>query len=171
MTGPNRRIDCRSRLLEALDRSFLALNTMHPLGDAFYDSVAGAHAILKQEIKKAGPSLGVNINAIGHSHIDVAWLWTLAQTRRKCGRSFNTVMALMDDFKDYIFTQSQPQLYEYVKQDYPELFEKIKQKVAAGKWEPIGGMWVEADCNLSGPESLARQFLLGRTFLSFVSVP
>ena len=70
----------------------------------------------------------------------------------------------MEQFPDYHFTQSQPQLYDYVKQDYPELFEAIKARVAEGRWEPIGGMWVEADCNLSGAESLARQFLLGRTF-------
>ena len=79
-------------------------------------------------------------------------------------RTFHTVMRLMEQFPDYHFTQSQPQLYEYVRQDYPELFEDIKQRVAEGRWEPIGGMWVEADCNLTGAESLARQFLLGRTF-------
>lgn len=156
----------KTRLIDAIDRSFIALNTMHPMKDSFYDSVSDAHDILKEGIKGAGSSLGINVSAIGHSHIDVAWLWTLAQTRRKCGRSFNTVMALMDEFEDYQFTQSQPQLYDYVKQDYPELFEKIKEKIAAGKWEPVGGMWVEADCNLAGAESLARQFLLGRTFFS-----
>ena len=70
----------------------------------------------------------------------------------------------MEQFPDYHFTQSQPQLYEYIRNDYPAIFEGIKARVAEGRWEPIGGMWVEADCNLSGPESLARQFLLGRTF-------
>jgi len=70
----------------------------------------------------------------------------------------------MEQFSDYHFTQSQPQLYDYVRQDYPELFEAIKERVAEGRWEPIGGMWVESDCNLSGSESLARQFLLGRSF-------
>jgi alpha-mannosidase len=108
--------------------------------------------------------LDVRVGATGHAHIDVAWLWTLGQTRRKAGRSFHTVMRLMEQFPDYRFTQSQPQLYDYIRQDYPELFENIKQRVAEGRWETIGGMWVEADCNLSGPESLARQFLLGRSF-------
>ena len=103
---------------------------------------------------------------MGHSHIDIAWLWTLAQSRRKAGRSFHTVIKLMEESKDYKFSQSQPQLYEYVRQDYPELFEKIKEKVAEGRWEALGGMWVEADCNITGPESLARQFLLGRSFFA-----
>jgi alpha-mannosidase len=70
----------------------------------------------------------------------------------------------MEQFPDYHFTQSQPQLYDYIRQDYPGLLAAIKQRVAEGRWEPIGGMWVEADCNLTGLESLARQFLLGRTF-------
>jgi alpha-mannosidase len=70
----------------------------------------------------------------------------------------------MEQFPNYHFTQSQPQLYDYIRQDYPALFEAIKQWVVDGRWEPIGGMWVEADCTITGPESLARQFLLGRTF-------
>ncbi len=115
-------------------------------------------------IAKAGPALDVEVVGTGHAHIDVAWLWTLGTTRRKAGRTFTTVQRLMEQFPEYHFTQSQPQLYDYVRQDYPELFEAIKTRVAEGRWEPIGGMWVEADCNLSGPESLARQFLLGRTF-------
>ncbi len=104
------------------------------------------------------------MTAAGHAHIDVAWLWSLAQTRRKAGRTFHTVLRLMEQFPDYHFTQSQPQLYQYVREDYPELFGAIQEAVKSGRWETIGGMWVEADCNLSGGESLARQFLLGRTF-------
>jgi alpha-mannosidase len=156
----------RGRIIEAVDKAFKVLNTCMPLGESFYATVPNAYKVLKDELKKAGPSLDVNITAIGHSHIDVAWLWRLEQTRRKCGRTFHTVLALMNEFDDYIFTQSQPQLYDYIKQDYPQLFADIQKKVAKGKWEILGGMWVEADCNLSGAESLARQFLLGRTFFA-----
>ena len=94
----------------------------------------------------------------------MAWLWTLAQTRRKAERTFHTVIRLMEQFPGYHFSQSQPQLYEYIRQDQPALFEDIRQRVAEGRWEALGGMWVEADCNLSGAESLARQLLLGRSF-------
>lgn len=156
----------RGRIIEAVDKAFKALNTCVPLGENFYATVPNAYKLLKDELKKAGPSLDVNITAVGHSHIDVAWLWRLEQTRRKCGRTFNTALALMNEFDDYIFTQSQPQLYDYAKQDYPQLFANIKKKVAKGSWEILGGMWVEADCNLSGAESLVRQFLLGRTFFA-----
>jgi alpha-mannosidase len=154
----------RGHLLNALDEAFKILDTREPFGESFYASVAPAHAALRAGIDKAGLPLDVSIVATGHAHIDVAWLWTLGQTRRKAGRTFHTVLRLMEQFPDYHFSQSQPQLYDYVKHDYPALFESIKGRVAEGRWETLGGMWVEADCNLSGPESLARQFLLGRTF-------
>lgn len=154
----------KDRVLNALDAAFKLLDTREPFGDHFYDSIGPAYEALKAGIAKAGPPLDVSITASGHAHIDVAWLWTLGQTRRKAGRTFHTVMRLMEQFPDYHFTQSQPQVYDYVRQDYPALFEAIKARISEGRWEPIGGMWVEADCNLSGAESLARQFLLGRTF-------
>ncbi len=155
----------RDRLLNALNAAYKALDTREPLGgDAFYASVPAALAALQGGIAGAGAPMEVDLVAAGHAHIDVAWLWTLGQTRRKAGRTFHTVLRLMEQFPAYQFTQSQPQLYDFVRQDYPALFEEIKTRVAGGRWEALGGMWVEADCNLSGPESLARQFLLGRTF-------
>ncbi len=154
----------RGLLLNALDAAFNVLDTRAPLGENFYASVAEAHAVLREGIAEAGPPLNVRIVATGHAHIDVAWLWTLGQTRRKAERTFSTVLRLMEQFPDYHYTQSQPQLYDFIRQDQPQIFEAIKRRVAEGRWEPTGGMWVEADCNISGPESLARQFLLGRTF-------
>ena len=154
----------KGHLLNALDEAFKILDTREPFGEAFYASVAPAQAALRAGIVKGGPPLDVDITAAGHAHIDVAWLWTLGQTRRKAERTFHTVVRLMEQFPDYHFSQSQPQLYEFIRQDQPALFEVIKQRVAQGRWEALGGMWVEADCNLSGPESLARQFLLGRAF-------
>lgn len=153
-----------SRLLNALDAAFCAIDTRQPFEPNFYDSIPVALTLLRQAIAAAGEPVDVTVTAAGHSHIDVAWLWTLAQTRRKAGRTFHTVIRMMEQFPDYCFTQSQPQLYDYVRQDYPALFETIKTQVQSGRWETIGGMWVEADCNLSGGEALARQFLLGRTF-------
>lgn len=154
----------KDRLLTALDNAFKLLDIREPFGDDFYDSIPLAHETLKQGIARAGAPLDVNITATGHAHIDVAWLWTLDQVRRKSGRTFSTVQRLMEQFPDYHFTQSQPQLYDFVRKDYPALFEDIKARISEGRWEPIGGMWVEADCNITGSESLARQFLLGRTF-------
>jgi alpha-mannosidase len=154
----------KTRLLNALDAAFILLDTREPFGAAFYASVPAALQRLRDGIAQAGPPLDAEIIAAGHAHIDVAWLWTLGQTRRKAGRTFHTVLRLMEQFPRYHFTQSQPQLYDYVRQDYPNLFAAITKHIAAGRWEPIGGMWVEADCNITGPESLARQFILGRSF-------
>lgn len=154
----------KGQLLNALDEAFKRVDLCEPIGCAFYESIGAAQAQLDEGIAKAGVALPVEIVATGHAHIDVAWLWTLDQTRRKAGRTFHTVLRLMEEFPDYHFTQSQPQLYAYVQHDYPALFDAIKERIQERRWEPIGGMWVEADCNLSGAESLARQFLLGRTF-------
>ncbi|RLC96603.1 MAG: alpha-mannosidase [Chloroflexi bacterium] len=154
----------RAHLYTALDEAFNTLDTREPFDDRFYESVPAAAEILQDGVELAGPPLGVEITAVGHAHLDVAWLWTLGQTRRKAGRTFYNVIRLMEQFPEFRFSQSQPQLYDFVRQDYPVLFEEIERRVREGRWELLGPTWVEMDCNLTGPESLARQFLLGRDF-------
>ncbi len=107
---------------------------------------------------------GITASCIGHTHIDVAWWWTVAQTREKVARSFATVLKLMEEYPNYRFMSSQPQLYQFLKERYPSLYEKVKQRVKEKRWEPEGGMWVEADCNLTSGESLVRQFMHGKRF-------
>ncbi len=102
--------------------------------------------------------------AVGHTHIDVAWLWRLRQSRDKACRSFSTVLKLMEEYPEYKFMSSQAQLYEYVKEDYPEVYEKIKERVKEGRWEVEGSMWVEADTNVASGEALVRQFMVGKRF-------
>ncbi|MDJ1017497.1 MAG: glycoside hydrolase family 38 C-terminal domain-containing protein [Paracoccaceae bacterium] len=154
----------KARILNALDASFLELDTRDPLGDAFWRSVPRATEVLEQGLKKAGPPTDVTLHAIGHAHMDVAYLWPVSQIRRKNARTYSNVLRLMERFPDYIFSHSQPQLYDFTREDYPELFEAIKERVEEGRWELIGGMWVEADTNIPSAESLARQILLGRRF-------
>lgn len=148
-------------LVEAIN--LLDLRDME--SDSFRASIAPARAQLAQTVYAKGRDpLAVQEFCVGHTHIDVAWLWSLAQTREKAIRSFSSVLALMEQYPEYRFMSSQPQLYEYVKNDCPALYQKIREKVAAGVWEIEGGMWVEADCNLTCGESLARQFLYGTAF-------
>lgn len=104
------------------------------------------------------------VYCVGHTHIDVAWLWSLAVTEDKAVRSFSTVLELMKQYPEYIFMSSQPQLYKYVKKNAPELYEQIKERVKEGRWETEGGMFLEADCNISSGESLIRQFVQGKRF-------
>jgi alpha-mannosidase len=154
----------KTRLYNALDASCKQLDTREPLGNAFESSLPAALDALQAGIAAAGQPLDVEVLAAGHAHIDVAWLWTLDQTRRKAARTFYNALHLMEQFPAYHFTQSQPQLYDYIRRDDPALFEAIKQRVAEGRWEVIGGAWIEPDCNLSGGESLVRQLVLGRRF-------
>ncbi|MFN8483022.1 MAG: glycoside hydrolase family 38 C-terminal domain-containing protein [Anaerolineae bacterium] len=154
----------RHRLLNALDHAVTLLNLQQPIGDEFYASARLALAALEDGLAAAGPALDVDVVATGHAHIDVAWLWPLRQTRLKTARSFSNVLGLMREFPEFHFTQSQPQLYAFLQQDYPEIFEGVKAQVAAGRWEPTGGMWIEADCNISGGEALVRQVILGRRY-------
>jgi alpha-mannosidase len=104
------------------------------------------------------------ITAVGHAHIDTAWLWPYRETRRKCARTFSTALALMAEYPDFRFACSQAAQYQWMKETYPHIFEGIRARVAAGQWEPVGSMWVEADCNLPSGEALARQFLHGKRF-------
>lgn len=113
---------------------------------------------------RTGGGSYLTFTAIGHAHIDLAFLWPIRETRRKGARTFATALELMDRYPEYKFGASQPQLYQWIKEDHPALYEKIKQKVAEGRWEAQGCMWVEADTNLSGGESLVRQIIHGKRF-------
>ncbi|KGJ50843.1 alpha-mannosidase [Clostridium sp. NCR] len=152
-------------LTKILNNAFKLIDWAYPGYEDFYNSLHEASDYLNKEIDKIDKHSVVNVTCIGHTHIDVAWLWRLKHTREKCARSFSTVLRLMERYPEYIFLQTQPQLYEYVKNDYPELYEAIKQKVKDGNWEVDGGMWLEADCNIPSGESLVRQILVGSRFI------
>lgn len=141
------------------------LDLRDPDSDTFRDSVTAARRYLRDEFYLGYcHDTGVTVSSVGHTHIDVAWLWTLAQTREKAIRSFATVNYLMDRYPEYRFMASQPQLYDYVRRDCPALYDRIRERVANGRWETEGGMWLESDCNMTSGESLIRQFLHGREF-------
>lgn len=154
----------RGPLWDGIEAALNALDTRQPIDSRFYASVPAARDALNAALKRAGHPLDVQIDAVGHAHIDVAWMWPLSVTRGKAARTFTTAVSLMAQFPEYQFSQSQPQLYEFVRQDHPELFAQIRERVERGQWEPMGGMWIEADCNMSSGESLVRQFLYGRRY-------
>ena len=106
----------------------------------------------------------IHVTAIGHAHIDTAWLWPERETIRKVARTFSSQLGLIQRYPGYRFGASQAQLYCYCKEHYPALFKKVRDAIAKGEWEVQGGMWVEADCNLPDGESLIRQFLYGMHF-------
>lgn len=154
------------KILRSLEAAVQLLDLRKPGDTNFYTSIRAARQYLKEEFfaKVCGEKAPV-VHCIGHTHIDVAWLWTLAQTQEKAQRSFSTVLRLMEQYPEYKFMSSQPQLYEYVKKDAPEIYSQILQRVEEGRWEVEGAMWLEADCNLTSGESLVRQILHGKRFM------
>ncbi|MHB1456364.1 MAG: alpha-mannosidase [Armatimonadota bacterium] len=132
--------------------------------DELSATAIAAREIIKPLYDLPAEASALEVACAGHSHIDVAWLWPYAETIRKCSRTFSTVDRLMEEYPEYKFTQSQAQVYEFTKDHYPALYEKIKKRVAERRFEPQGSMWVEADCNICSGESLVRQILLGKGY-------
>lgn len=128
------------------------------------ETVRACRERLKPLLECVNGSTAPTMFAFGHSHIDVAWLWPLAETERKCVRTFSSQLALMEEYPEYRFLQSQPHLYWMVKTHYPKLYERIKAAIKAGQWIADGSAWVEPDTNVSGGESLIRQFIHGKRF-------
>ena len=161
------RITRRDRTSNAWPKTaLLAIDWSCPGSDAFRQSLARAHQLVDEGLGAAAAPLTTNrrMIAAGHAHIDCAWLWPIAQTREKAGRTWSTALRLMERYPEYRFLASTPLQYEMVKESFPETFEGIRERVREGRWETVGGMWVEADCNLPDGESLARQMLVGTRY-------
>ncbi len=155
----------RYDILNYLTNAVNLLDLRKPLSKMYFDSVNVAIEYLAVDFYGSYcHESDIIETCIGHTHIDVAWLWTLAQTREKTARSFSTVLNFMKQYPDYKFMSSQPQLYQYLKEDHPELYQQVKMRVKEGRWETEGAMWLEADCNLTSGESLVRQIIYGKRF-------
>ena len=126
--------------------------------------VKRCRALLAPEIARPANASAIQLSAIGHAHMDVAWLWPLRETARKMVRTFTTALKLMEEYPDYKFGVSQPQVFQMIKDGHPKLYRRIKRAVKAKRLEPQGAMWVEADCNIPSGESLVRQVLYGKRF-------
>ncbi|WP_199616718.1 alpha-mannosidase [Paenibacillus alkalitolerans] len=147
------------------DRIFKALYDVSLLlTDLTDERVAKARGILGEQLTKRGGDPVLTISAVGHAHIDLAWLWPIRETIRKGARTFSTALKMMERYPDYVFGASQPQLYDWMKKRYPKLYGRVKERIREGRWEPQGAMWVESDTNVPGGESLVRQILYGKRF-------
>ncbi len=135
----------------------------HLCYSGIHEVVIEARAILRPLLQAKGGDPDLSISAVGHAHMDLAWLWPIRETIRKGARTFSTSLDLMARYPDYIFGASQPQYFQWMKDYYPALYRRIKQAVKDGRLEPQGAMWVEADMNISGGEALVRQLLHGQT--------
>jgi alpha-mannosidase len=149
----------RKRLLRHLERAFGALDYT----DIVHTAPVARRLLAPALADRAAPSTH-EVIAVGHAHIDTAWLWPLRETQRKCARTFASATVMMDDYPEYRFVCSQAAQYDWIEQRYPALFERIRERVARGQWQPVGGMWVEADMNLPSGESLVRQMVHGQRY-------
>ncbi|MGN7799673.1 alpha-mannosidase [Leifsonia sp. 22587] len=149
----------RAEIIRALDRMCDVIDPDDVVGSA-----AAARGALAGALSAPAHASAHSIVAIGHAHLDSAWLWPTRETVRKAARTFSNVLDLMDEDPEFVFAASSAQQFAWVKEHYPELFEKIRARVAEGRFVPVGGMWVESDLNMPGGESLVRQFLYGQRF-------
>lgn len=132
--------------------------------ETFREALKSASPFLKKVLAvKNGPE-AAKVGIIGHSHLDTAWLWKATETIKKCARTYSNQLSLMEQYPEHLFTQSSACHSNMLLQHYPELFERIKEKVLEGRYEPNGGVWVECDCNITSGESMIRQFLWGQRF-------
>ena len=127
-------------------------------------SAAAARSVLAPVLASPAVASAHRVSAIGHAHIDSAWLWPLRETVRKVGRTVANVTALMDEHPELVFAMSSAQQWEWMRDHRPDLWERMKEKVATGQLVPVGGMWVESDTNMPGSEALARQLVHGKRF-------
>ncbi|MGD9703882.1 MAG: alpha-mannosidase [Acidimicrobiia bacterium] len=147
----------RRRLLQVLSDAHDALDLLDVAS-----TTAAARAVVRPALQLPAHASAHRIVAVGHAHIDTAWLWPLRETARKCTRTFASALRLMDAMPDFRFVCSQAAQYAWIEERFPDLFERIKEKVRSGQWIPVGGMWVEPDMNLPSGESIVRQLVHGQ---------
>ncbi|MFE2044416.1 alpha-mannosidase [Streptomyces sp. NPDC059477] len=151
----------RHEILHALRRAADAIDPTRVAGTA-----AAARERLSDVLSRPAHASAHTLAAVGHAHIDSAWLWPVRETVRKCARTFTNMTTLAQEYPELVFACSSAQQYAWIKEQRPEIFERMKKAAGDGTWAPVGGMWVEADGNLPGGEALARQLVYGRRFFA-----
>ena len=170
-------VDTLGRLLEVLDKTslraakiakaleqFTLIVDFEQERDARIESYKKAREALKPVLEAENGSTMPVFYAVGNAHLDLAWLWPIAETGRKTARTFAAQLRLIEEYPEYKFIQSQPAEYEMCRKLYPELFERIKAAVKKGQWIAEGAMWVEPDTNMASGEALIRQLLYGKQY-------
>ncbi|MCR5585312.1 MAG: alpha-mannosidase [Lachnospiraceae bacterium] len=132
--------------------------------EIFYEACERANEILKEVLAVKNSESAPHAGLVGHSHMDTAWLWNKKETLKKCARTYANTLSLMEQYPDYTFIQSSSYHTDLIKKNYPSLFEKMKEKILEGRYEPNGGVWVECDCNIPTGEAMVRQFVWGQRY-------
>ena len=154
----------RHAILDRVERALRALDRRGHQTDGLWESLPEAEAIAAEIYALGDTEVQPQITAVGSTHLDVGWLWRVIHTRDKTARSFATVLKLMEEFPQFVFMYNQSVLFDFLRQDYPELWARLLERVKAGQFEIEGAMWVEPDVNIASGESLVRQIMRGRRF-------
>jgi alpha-mannosidase len=128
------------------------------------ETISRGRKLVRDALASLNGEMKHTIVPVGHAHLDTAWLWPIHVTKKKMAHTTATQLGLIDRYPEYVFAHSQASQYEWLEKEYPTLFDRVKKAIGRGQWEPVGSMWVEADCNLTGAESIIRQFLYGRRY-------
>jgi alpha-mannosidase len=154
----------RHAILNVVERALRALDRRDGHTEAFARSLPAAEKIAAEIYGLKDTEVQPQVSAVGSTHLDVGWLWRVMHTRDKTARSFATVLKLMEEYPEYVFMYNQSVLFDFLKRDYPEIWEGMLKRVKSGQFEIEGAMWVEPDVNISSGESLVRQIMRGRRF-------
>lgn len=142
----------------------LYYSTDHCSNEEFMEGISKAAPVLKALLDQKNSASAPEVGVIGHSHMDTAWLWPIRETVKKCARTYANQLSLMEQYDEYNFIQSSAYHSQMIEENYPSLFEAIKERVKEGRYEPNGGVWIECDCNITSGESMIRQFLWGQRY-------
>ncbi|MBR0218484.1 MAG: alpha-mannosidase, partial [Clostridia bacterium] len=147
----------------ALEQATLIADFEQPLEDRI-ESYKAAREALRPALQAVNGTTAPVFYAVGNAHLDLAWLWPMAETHRKTSRTFAQQLRLLEEYPEYKYIQSQPAAYEMCREYYPELFDRIVKAAKKGQWIAEGAMWVEPDTNMTSGESLIRQVMHGKRY-------
>lgn len=154
-----------SFLAKNLWDALLAVPLHEPDFNQFKEGLLAAQAQLRQTVYESDRFKGAGLlHLVGHSHLDLVFMWPYREYIRKVGRTHATMLRLMEQFPDFQFSQSSAKIYADMKTHYPDIYAQVKERVKEGRWQPIGAFWIEPDCNLISGESMVRQILYGQQF-------
>ncbi len=159
-------LDLATSLPEKTVRRAKIIYGLNEICNVFATQAERAKEIAKELLAKPANASALKAYSVGHAHLDLAWLWHIGESRRKGGRTFANALRLLEQYPGYVFGASQAQLYQWIKDDYPQLYTQVQEAVKRGRWEVQGASWVEFDTNLTGGESIIRQFRYGRAYFA-----
>ena len=164
LLAPDLSPDLKDALQAQLEQALAEVYPESQPSETFQRALQAAQQRIRAAVYQPSQALDGHMSLVGHSHLDLVYMWPYREFQRKVGRTHATMLRLLEQYPEFRFSQSQACLYHEMKTLYPDLFAQVKARVAEGRWEPLGAFWVEPDCNLISGESFVRQIMHGQQF-------